>query len=404
MKILLASSKYMPEYSGSGFRAHNLYKRLLVKSPELTLRGIMAGSETENKVSEYEFEGMRVNRIACKFFDRLSSNPALRRLQNWMNFRSEFSVADRYLRATPDTPDLVHIFGKSYVTTAALSYSVQKSIPILIELCNEMKTPFFHIPFPSSLITKVKPITSYKYVCISERLRAVCLKNGVAEENIWCRPNPVDESKFFPISESQKIEIRRRITGLGADIKLLSYVAKIIPRKNHLFLLDVMERLPKEYRLFIGGPIVKSGIEHERDSALLSKIKHEIFIRKLSDRVFLSTGFFKNIDELYKMSDVYLFPSMEEGLGTPLIEAVACGTPVVANKISGISDVWIKNAVNGFVLELNPARFAEKVQEACRIPRETRIIEADKILKIASTDRIDNEYMNIINELVKGGH
>lgn len=401
MKILLVSSKYMPEYSGSGFRAHNLYKRLCAKYPkELELCGILAGSETENNIEQYKYDCLSVCRVACKKYLNLSSNFLLRRFQNWMNFRSEFRIATAYLNNMKEKPDLIHIFGKNYLTTAALVFAISHSIPAMIELCNEMDSPDFYIPIPSRFFIHSTPTKNFKYVCISERLKNVCLKNGVPENNIWCRPNPIDEKKFFPVSDNKKLEIRQRITGLGGDVKLLSYVAKIIPRKNHLFLLDVIEKLPENYTLFIGGPTVVSGMEFQRDSSLLHKIETEIQNRNLSQRVIFKTGFFNNIDEIYKMSDIYLFPTEKEGLGTPLLEALACGTPVVANKIKGITDIWIENGKNGFISELNPDSFAEKISLAEKIPYSTRLAEAEKILSKASCKVIDELYIKNFMELL----
>lgn len=401
MKILLVSSKYMPEYSGSGLRAHNLYKRLISKYPkEIALCGILAGSETENNNEKYSYENMSVYRIACKKFTDLSSNPLKRRYQNWINFRREFNATIEYLKRMPEKTDLIHIFGKSYVTTAALVFAISHSIPTVIELCNEMDSPDFYVPIPSRFFIRSTPIKNLKYVCISERLKNVCLKNGVPENNIWCRPNPIDEKKFFPVSDNKKLEIRQRITGLGGDVKLLSYIAKIIPRKNHLFLLDVIEKLPENYTLFIGGPTVVSGMEFQRDSSLLHKIETEIQNRNLSQRVIFKTGFFNNIDEIYKMSDVYLFPTKQEGLGTPLLESIACGTPVVANKIEGITDIWIENGKNGFITELIPDSFAPKILLTEKIPYSTRLAEAEKILSKASCKVIDELYIKNFMELL----
>ncbi len=399
MNILLVSSKYMPEYSGSGLRAHNLYKRLLRKSRDLNLCGILAGSETENDSRTYDYDDFSVKRIACKPYTKLSHNPVYRRLQIFRNFRSEFLAAREFMERMKVKPDIVHIFGKNYVTTAAVVFCVSNSIPILIELCNEMDTPDFHIPFPSRLFINSTPTEKFKYVCISERLKNVCLNNGIPERRIWCRPNPVDEKKFFPVNTKEKFEIRQQITGLGAEVKLLSYIAKIIPRKNHLFLLDVIENMPKNYKLFMGGPAVAKGLEFERDAALIRKIENEIQDRNLSQRVIFKTGFFKNIDEIYKMSDVYLFPTKEEGLGTPLLESIACGTPVVANKIEGITDVWIKNGENGFISELNSESFTEKIMQASSIPQDIMRSQSESIKSVSGTDTIDTRYLDLFFQI-----
>ncbi|HPN84109.1 MAG TPA: glycosyltransferase family 4 protein [Victivallales bacterium] len=403
MNILLVSSKYMPEYSGSGLRAHNLYKRILRKSQELNLTAVITGSETENDIKEYSYEGFTINRIACKKYEKLSKNPLIRRWQNWRNFHSEFCSTQKFLKNLKHKPGLIHIFGKSYVTAASLNYGIANSIPTLIELCNEMISPAFYVPFPSNIFAGIKPSEKYKYVCISERLKNVCLNNGVPEGKIWCRPNPVDEKKFYPVSSKEKIEIRRKITGWDESIKLLCYVAKLIPRKNHLFLLHVIEKLPDNYRLFIGGPSVESGVEFERDSALICEISKKLKEKKLEEKVKFLPGFFPNIDEIYKMSDVYMFPTKEEGLGTPLLEAVACGIPVVANRIKGISDVWIKDEKNGFVSDLNHEEFSEKIKLACEFSERQKLEESQKILTIAGTEAIDKKYIQTIKDLGSEG-
>ncbi|HRU01359.1 MAG TPA: glycosyltransferase family 4 protein, partial [Victivallales bacterium] len=296
-------------------------------------------------------------------------------------------------------PNMVHIFGKNYVTAAATHYAISNSIPLLIELCNEMSSTQVHVPFPIRFFLNLSPKDKFKYVCISERLKRVCLSEGISEENLWCRPNPVDENKFFPVSSEQKLELRKQITGWGADVRLLCYVAKVIPRKNHIMLIDVIEKLPDNYRLFMGGPTVSSGIEHERDSALVEKIKQEISERKLNSKIIFKTGFFKNIDQLYKMSDVYLFPTKEEGLGTPLLEAVSCAVPVVANTIDGITDTWIENGRNGYLSKLDPDDFALKIIKAECIPRCNLLEAARKMINIAGISAIDQEYINIINSM-----
>ena len=62
MKILLVSSKYHPEYSGSGYRAHNLYKRL---SKKFGINyDIVCNSLTIRKNEVYNFDGVEINRIS----------------------------------------------------------------------------------------------------------------------------------------------------------------------------------------------------------------------------------------------------------------------------------------------------------------------------------------------------
>ena len=61
---------------------------------------------------------------------------------------------------------------------------------------------------------------------------------------------------------------------------------------------------------------------------------------RLKDRVML-TGFFDDVDlpVLYGLAEVFVFPSLYEGFGIPLLESMACGTPVVAARNSSLPEV-----------------------------------------------------------------
>ena len=80
-------------------------------------------------------------------------------------------------------------------------------------------------------------------------------------------------------------------------------------------------------------------------------------------------------------------------MGTPVLEAQACGVPVVANLMQGSTDYWIENNIGGFVIEnFDDEIWAEKIKLALMITNETLKDNSSKILKIASTKNIDAEY------------
>jgi len=87
-----------------------------------------------------------------------------------------------------------------------------------------------------------------------------------------------------------------------------------------------------------------------------------------------------------------LLPSTEEAFGTPVYEAIACGVPAVTNDIPGVFDQWIKNGYNGYICKLDHQLWAEKIQLAAKIDKETMKKASSEILQFASTDVIDREY------------
>ncbi len=399
MKILLACSKYMPEYSGAGYRAHNLYKRLTSKDSSIKLT-VLAGSVSENSSMKYEYDGLEINRISCKPYPD-SASCCCAYWRNFRNFQAESGATGLFLNSRPDRPDLVHVFGQSYVTVVAIDYAIKNSIPLIIELVTDLSNPFYYVPWPWSLAYSNRPLAKYCFVCISEKLMKLCLDEGIEARDIWCRPNPVDEKLFHPVGRERRSELRSKLSKFGPDDKVIAYIAKFRPSKNHIFLAEVLSHLPEEFKLIVGGPVLETGPEAPQSCGLAEELERKISELGLSGRAFVLRGFINNVAEYYQAADAYAFPSLQEGLGTPLLESIACGTPVVANRIAGVTDLWIKEGRNGFLCGSDPVEFAGKIKEAIEIPNEVRLDEAEKILKVAGNKVIDDEYLRIISRLTK---
>ena len=99
-------------------------------------------------------------------------------------------------------------------------------------------------------------------------------------------------------------------------------------------------------------------------------------------------------------SAIFLFPSKAEGLGTPLLEAQACGVPVISNYISDITDTMIKEDNGGYFLELDAKKWAEAIQKVLKFPEQTLIDNANHVNKICSSKNIDEEYYKKIKKLI----
>ena len=130
--------------------------------------------------------------------------------------------------------------------------------------------------------------------------------------------------------------------------------------------------------------------------SILKKIEN----LNLSERIEIKKGFVENFDEYLKCSDVFLFPSKAEGLGTPLLESQVCGVPVVSNYIKDITDPIIKKNKGGYFLDLDAQNWANEVQKASEISKETLIENAKSISNICSSNIIDEIYFKKINKLI----
>lgn len=130
-----------------------------------------------------------------------------------------------------------------------------------------------------------------------------------------------------------KSELRKKY---GYDEKdfILIYIAEFIPRKNHTFLLNAIPALRER--------IASLKVILPGKGTLLKDMKKLAVDLEIDDIVkFL--GYRKDIADLCQASDVYVSVSLQEGLPVSVIEAMACGLPIVASDIRGHRD----NVVDG---------------------------------------------------------
>ena len=157
-----------------------------------------------------------------------------------------------------------------------------------------------------------------------------------------------------------------------------------------------MKWLPKNYKLYIGGPV-----QNDEHKINYQKVQNKINELNLKDRVYLTNGFIENIDEFIQFSDVFLFPTWNEALGSPVLEAQACGVPVVANLMQGSTDCWIKDGRGGFLVEYFDEKiWAKKIISALNISDEILKENSIEILTIASQNNLDKEYFKQIKVMI----
>ena len=384
MKILLISSKYHPEYSGSGFRAHNTYKRLKDKYG-LDFE-VVCNSINFQGNKKYQHDGINIYRISCPL-KKSNVKGILYYVHVLFSFFWELYFITSFL--LKNKYDLLHTFGNSWtIGFSSLFFSIIKK-PVVRELCNEMENPMYPIQF-QRYIKKVFLKKNTMIVAISERLAQKARNFDV--DNIWTRFNPVNTNDF-KIDFKNKYKFRNELTPFNESDIVLAIVANIIPRKNQFFCLEFLIRLPENYKLLIAGPLKKE------NRLYLDKLKSYIIEKNLVNRVFIKEGLILEMNHYISLSDVFLFPSLSEGLGTPVLEAQLCGVPVIANLIEGVTDTMIKNKVGGFSLKLNPKEWAKKVEEAIEIQSNTLIENSKELSQKCSSNIIDELYINKLTKL-----
>lgn len=157
---------------------------------------------------------------------------------------------------------------------------------------------------------------------------------GVPSSRVAVVPGGVEE-RFAPVTDPRLLRKVRDQIGVG-DAPFVLAIGVIEPRKNLNRLMDAFAllkqrgKVPKDLKLVLAGGkgwLFDGIFEHHSTSPVRKDIVMPGFI---SDDL---------LPALYSAADVLAFPSLYEGFGLPILEAMACGTPVVASRASCLPEV-----------------------------------------------------------------
>ena len=211
-------------------------------------------------------------------------------------------------------PEVIHfVVGPSTV----LSFAVAKALSLFnnarVVMSALQPSPFWfrglvHLMKPDLMLTQ-----SYKY---EEMFKDLGCKTKFL-------PNGVDIDRFVPVSEKFKEQLREKYR-IEMDKFVILHVGPVKKRRN----IEVFEELQKE-----GNHVIIIGREsQERDMTLYQTLE------KKGCRIW--THYLKNIEEVYALSDCYVFPTFDEysciEMPLSVLEAMACNLPVVTTKFRAL--------------------------------------------------------------------
>lgn len=174
---------------------------------------------------------------------------------------------------------------------------------------------------------------------------------------------------------------------------IVGTVARLTEQKGINYLIEAAEIVSQQ------NPHIKFLIAGEGE--LKDKLMNQINNSGLSERVVL-IGQHSNIYQFLSKIDLFVLPSLWEGLPTVILEAMAAGVPVIATDIPG-TDELIEDGVNGWLVQpKNSIELANKIMEAINLPhiRRKYVLESKQRLSRFSMDKIANQYLVLFFDLL----
>lgn len=228
-------------------------------------------------------------------------------------------------------------------------------------------------------------------VAISEEIKRQLLNYRGLGSNV----KPIIKIPNALSTEYQRISIlenQPRYFPRNVDWKIVS-VGRLAKQKGYDVLIKsmpaVIEKHPNAHLTLVG-----EGKEHSTLQALISRLQ-------LNDRVTL-VGQKPNVAEILIDSDLFVLPSYFEGLPTVILEAMACGIPVIASRLPGVMEI-IDDKESGLLVEPgNVAELANAINHAMESGSELYHIRtaAFQRLEKFQMDRVAREYLQVYQGLL----
>lgn len=218
------------------------------------------------------------------------------------------------------------------------------------------------VDFPpgTDLLTRLRYTSEPSlFLGVSEAVCRILEKHGVPRERLRVVHSCIDPARIDAHAEEDH-DLARADLSVPADAGLIGAIGALVPHKGHKHLLAAMPRIlaarPDAHVVIFGeGP-------------LEAELRRDCWERGLQSRV-LFAGFRTDVARFIHCLDVFAHPSVEEGMGTSILDAMAARLPVVASRAGGITEIVRHGETGWLVPPASPTELAGAIVSLLEDPR-----------------------------------
>lgn len=258
---------------------------------------------------------------------------------------ADFSAAWRLSAVLKrERPDIVHAHDPHAVAMAALAISFDPRGPWPTLVASRRVD--FHLKKNAFSRWKYRQVA--RFLCASEAIRQILIHDGIPADRAVTVHEGID---LAHIDAQPRADVHETFW-LPKNAPIVLNIGALVPHKGQKDLLDaaalVLRHVPDARFLVLG--------EGELQHALEQQVK-----RLSLERHVTLAGFRPDVLSLLKGADIFVMSSVLEGLGTSILDAMACGKPTVGTRVGGIPEVVVDGTTGLLVPTHTPARMADAI-------------------------------------------
>lgn len=383
--VLMVTGAYHPEVSGAGRQCYTLVGRLK-SEVDFTVLTTTASRSLQGGDSQ---NGVPVHRV---FIDPESC---------WSKLAGAVRFTIAFVRISPRF-SIVHLHGFSQKSVLLILLALAGRKKIAIKLTSVGHDDPLSIRHRDRLANWCFARADM-FFAVSPQFRRSFIAAGLPAVKFRLIANGVDLERFRPAPVEAR-EASRRELSMPAGGPVVLFVGFFSSEKRPDVLFEAWASLARSSAtesvlVFVGA--TRSGY-YEIDESLATAIRTRADALGLSRRV-LFVEVTHEIEHFHRAADVFVLPSVREGLPNALLEAMACGVACVATRLEGVTDDVIEDGRNGVLFNPDDVtglaralkRLIEDPAEAARLGCEARLtIEARYGL-----DQVARQYLAAYREL-----
>lgn len=195
-------------------------------------------------------------------------------------------------------------------------------------------------------------------IAVCQALKDEIIEMGITSEKIKVISNGVDTEKFYPLNWKNA----RKMLNLPVDKKLILSVGNLIERKGFHYIIKAFKILEEKMGHMDCPNLMIAGEGEFRST--LEKLVADLGLKSKVDLV--GAVAHDKLNLWYNACDIYILASSREGWPNVLSEALACGKPVVATNVWGVSEIINSNRYGILVENQDPQKLAEALMKALK--------------------------------------